>query len=91
MKIKKKKESNFIESEDPVASLTKILFNELGRYKDIITTMGVHLANEDRQNKSGQNDKLSMIEAPPGNMTLNDVTTIPRTPMGSRQPKQNIK
>lgn len=91
MKIKKKKESNFIESEDPVASLTKILFNELGRYKDIITTMGVHLANEDRQNKSGQNDNRSMIEDPEGEMPPNGLITIPQPPMSSRQPKQNIK
>lgn len=62
MKIQINTDSNLTGSEGLVASLTKLLTNDLSRYSDHITTLEVHLADED-SHKGGQNDKRCVIEA----------------------------
>ena len=62
MKIQINTDNNIIASDELRVSFTSLILNDLSRYNDQITTLEVHLSDEDGH-KDSHNDKRCMIEA----------------------------
>ncbi len=67
MQIQINTDKNVFSSQELIDSLSALISKELSRYKDHITRVEVHLADENGS-KQGQNDKRCMIEARPGGL-----------------------